>query len=49
MVDMESLNTLGKDPALAKEDHCHEKKADPQRYFNVDSSDSSGSEMLLVF
>lgn len=46
MVHRESLNTLEKDPALAKENNPHEQKDDPQ-YISMDSSDSSGSEMLV--
>lgn len=49
MVDRETLNTLGKGHVLAKGDHPHEQKADPQKYFSVVPSCSSGNEMLLVF
>lgn len=48
-IDRDSLNALKDDPELAKENHPHEQKAGSRRYFYVDSSDSSGTEMLLVF
>lgn len=48
MVDRENINSLGKDSAVAKDNHPHEQQPNPQRYFSADYSDSLGNEIFLV-
>lgn len=48
MIDSENINSLGKDPAVAKGNHPREQQPNPQRYFSVGYSDSLGNEIFLV-